>query len=179
MLNLDKPSPINSFTDQTPFKFQTEDGQWKPFRPNGTIDTRISHVNRNNADADGKYSTCVCVSQPPLFCCVNVIKCRLTSLYFRVAALWNLQLQNWQMVFNATRTGKNITSLILTLALKFVCLSFSTRSEVRLPYFFCFSKLVSRLVVSQQVQSLCEIWVIAHKLFLQMTTYPPPYHSIF
>ena len=67
MLNLDKPSPINSFTNQTPFKFQTEDGQWKSFRPNGTIDTRISRVNHNNADVDGKYSTCVCVSQPPLF----------------------------------------------------------------------------------------------------------------
>ena len=73
MLNPDKPSPITPFTDQIPFKFQTEDGQWKPVGPNGTIDTRNSHVNRNNSDADGKCSTCMCVSQPPLFLCVNVV----------------------------------------------------------------------------------------------------------
>ena len=71
MLNPDKPSPVNSFTDQTPFKFHTEDGQWKPVGPNETIDTRNSRVSRNNTDADGKCSTCVCVcvSQPPLFLC--------------------------------------------------------------------------------------------------------------
>ena len=63
MLNPDKPSPITSFTDQTPFKFHTEDGQWKPVGPNETIDTRNSRVSRNNTDADGKCSTCVCVCE--------------------------------------------------------------------------------------------------------------------
>ena len=72
ILNPDKPSPVNSFTDQIPFKFQTEDGQWKPVGPNGTIDTTNSRGNHNNTDADGKCSTCVCVWANHLSFCASM-----------------------------------------------------------------------------------------------------------